>query len=178
MDLGMLLQLIIFIIPAYIANSAPVVFGGGAALDGGKRFSDGRFLFGSSKTAQGFLAGVAFGALAGVCLALVAGGFYFASLDTAGKIFLATALALGAMLGDLAGSFVKRRLGMKPGAPSLFLDQLPFFFGALLLGTLAWSGLPGAIGIEGFVVLAVLTVLLHALFNFLANKAGLKKVPW
>ncbi|MFH0973909.1 MAG: CDP-2,3-bis-(O-geranylgeranyl)-sn-glycerol synthase [Candidatus Micrarchaeota archaeon] len=178
MDVQTLFELIIFIIPAYIANSAPVVFGGGDALDGGRVFSDKRPVFGSSKTLRGFLAGVAFGALAGVCLALFAGSFYFPSLDNAGKIFLATALSLGAMLGDLAGSFAKRRLAMRPGAPSLFLDQLPFFLGALALGALAWPGLPQALGIDGFLVLAFLTVLLHAFFNFLANKAGLKKVPW
>lgn len=173
-----LIELILFIIPAYVSNSVPVVFGGGNAIDGGRRLSDGRPLFGASKTVRGFLAGVAFGTLAGVALAFLAGDYYFPSLSVSGKIFLATAISIGAMLGDLAGSFVKRRLAMAPGSASMFLDQLPFFFGAFLLGTLAWPQLPTAIGLDGFAALAILTVLLHVFFNFLANKAGLKKVPW
>ncbi len=178
MNFAFLAELILFIIPAYVANSVPVVFGGGAAIDGGRRFADGKPVFGASKTVRGFAAGVAFGALAGVAIALAAGGNYFSCLGTAGKIFLAAALSLGAMLGDLAGSFAKRRFAMRPGAPSLFLDQLPFFFGAMALGALAWPDLAAVIGAEGFAALAVLTVLLHVAFNFLANKAGLKKVPW
>jgi CDP-2,3-bis-(O-geranylgeranyl)-sn-glycerol synthase len=172
------LELLLFIIPAYVANSVPVIFGGGAAIDGGRFFSDGRHWFGSSKTVRGFLAGVAFGALAGVALALLASGQYFPGLSQGSKIFLATALALGTMLGDVAGSFVKRRLAMRPGTQSWLLDQLPFFIGAMALGTVSWNGLPQAIGLDGFVFLAVLTVLLHSLFNFLANKVGLKKVSW
>jgi CDP-2,3-bis-(O-geranylgeranyl)-sn-glycerol synthase len=173
-----LVELVLLIVPAYIANSVPVVFGGGAALDGGRKFADGRPLFGASKTARGFLAGVAFGALAGVALAFAAGEYYAPALDSAGKIFFATALALGAMFGDVAGSFAKRRLAMRPGAASPLLDQLPFFFGAMALGALAWPALPAAVGALGFVALALLTVLLHVFFNFLANKVGLKKVPW
>lgn len=172
------LELLLLVIPAYVANSVPVVFGGGAAIDAGRKWFDGRAVFGAGKTLQGFLAGLAFGALAGVALSLVASAYYFPGLGSAGKIFLATALALGAMLGDLAGSFAKRRLAMRPGAPSLLLDQLPFFFGAMALGAIAWPALPQAIGADGFVALALLTVLLHVFFNFLANKAGLKKVPW
>ncbi len=172
------LELLLFIIPAYVANSVPVVFGGGAAIDGGRLFSDGRHWFGASKTVRGFLAGVAFGALAGVALAFLANEHYFPGLSHGSKIFLATGLALGAMAGDIAGSFVKRRLAMRPGTQSWLLDQLPFFLGAMAFGTLSWNGLPQAIGFDGFVFLAVLTVLLHSFFNFLANKAGLKKVPW
>jgi CDP-diglyceride synthetase len=36
-----------FILPAYAANASPVVFGGGKPIDGGRKFFDGRPIFGT-----------------------------------------------------------------------------------------------------------------------------------
>ena len=56
-----------FIFPAYCANGAPVIFGGGKALDFGKNFIDGKPLFGSHKTFRGFFSGI----LIGTCVGFV-----------------------------------------------------------------------------------------------------------
>src|SRR3972149_4153462 len=50
-------------------------------------------------------------------------------------------LALGALLGDLAGAFVKRRMGKPRGAKAPGLDQYDFVAVGLLLSLLvpAWS---------------------------------------
>jgi CDP-2,3-bis-(O-geranylgeranyl)-sn-glycerol synthase len=46
------------IFPAYCANAAPVIFGGGSPIDAGKIFLDGRPILGSRKTIRGFFAGL------------------------------------------------------------------------------------------------------------------------
>jgi CDP-2,3-bis-(O-geranylgeranyl)-sn-glycerol synthase len=86
------------------------------------------------------------------------------------------ALSAGALLGDLAGSFIKRRLGLPAGRPSWLLDQLPFVLAALaaawLMGaSFAFSPIP-------LIFLLVLTIVLHRGANAFAHASGLKKVPW
>ena len=50
-----------FIFPAYCANAAPVIFGGGKPMDFGKKFFDGKPFLGAHKTFRGFLAGTIVG---------------------------------------------------------------------------------------------------------------------
>ena len=61
-------EVLYFIFPAYCANAAPVIFGGGFPIDGGRVFRDGRPIFGLHKTVRGFLAGLAIGTLVGLFL--------------------------------------------------------------------------------------------------------------
>ena len=51
-----IIELLILLIPAYIANSSPVLFGGGTPMDMGKNFLDNERIFGEGKTIRGFLA--------------------------------------------------------------------------------------------------------------------------
>ncbi len=172
-----LIELIILIFPAYVANAIPVVFGGGKPIDFGKNLW-GKRVFGDSKTIRGALAGFAFGAASGIAIAFVLAPLFLPELGVAQKVEIAVALSLGTIAGDLLGSFIKRRMGMKPGSQSLLLDQLPFLYTALFFAWLAWNGLPTALGIIGFLFLTFLTVLLHVFFNILAHAFRLKKVPW
>jgi hypothetical protein len=100
-----------------VANGTPVIvkrlFGTRAdhAIDGGARFADGRFIFGPSKTIRGIVSSIIATALAAPIV-----GFTF----LAGVV-----IALGAMAGDLASSFIKRRLGLEPSAKATGLDQIP-----------------------------------------------------
>ena len=93
------------------------------------------------------------------------------------------ALPLGALLGDLAGSFIKRRMGKEKGAPVLGLDQYDFFIGAILL-TLAvhtdWFVQHYAEGeyIYGLIFIVVLTPFLHRAVNIVGFRLGKKEVPW
>jgi CDP-diglyceride synthetase len=100
-----------------LANGAPVVakkmLGNrlNAPLDCGLVLSDGRPLFGRSKTIRGIVASI---------LAATAGAPLI-GLDLAtGAIVAGTAMA-----GDLLSSFVKRRLDFKPSSQALGLDQVP-----------------------------------------------------
>ena len=152
-----------FIGPSYVANAAPLLFGGGNPLDGGRNFVDGKRIFGSHKTVRGFFAGVIAGTIMGVAESLVdsnllLGGFM---------------IALGAVLGDLLGAFVKRRLKMKPGSPFPVVDQLDFVLGGLILGSLIFPMSWAAILL---VVLA--TPPIHLGTNFGAYRLGIKKTYW
>jgi hypothetical protein len=100
-----------------VANGVPVlgkkIFGAtfDRPLDGGLRLRDGHPLFGPSKTVRGVVLSTAATALAAIPL-----GYDW----TDGAL-----IALLAMLGDLASSFVKRRLGRAPSSMAPGLDQIP-----------------------------------------------------
>lgn len=170
-------QLLVFILPAYVANAVPVLIPGRTPIDLGQNHDDGNRFFGPGKTFRGFVAGVLGGTLVGVLVA----GLWPAALPVLGfgeKAGLSFLLAFGAMAGDLSGSFLKRRLHVPPGGKIRFLDQVPFVLVALLLAVLAFPALAEQLGWWGFAFLLVFTVLIHRVVNFVAFKAGLKRVPW
>ena len=161
-----IILLLLFILPAYFANSSPVIFGGGTPVDFGRNAWDRRRIFGDGKTWRGLLAGLACGSLVGIIES-------FSLPPTFNYLLLGFLLSLGTMLGDLFGSFLKRRLGLGRGHPGFAIDQLPFLFFALAFASPLY--LPSR---EGILLLIVLTYILHVSTNFIANRLGLKKVPW
>lgn len=82
-------------------------------------------------------------------------------------------LSLGALTGDLVGSFIKRRLNLDRGSPAPGLDQLDFIVGAVMLSS--WLYLPP---MEVLVVLILVTPAIHLLANAGAYFLRLKKEPW
>jgi len=153
-----------FIFPAYCANAVPVLAGGGPAMDFGKKLPDGRRVFGKNKTFRGFFAGLAVGTLAGLAESLV---FNY-------HIMFGFLLSLGALFGDLAGAFVKRRLAIPPGGLLPVVDQLDFILGAILFSLplcMPWSW-------QLFVTVLIITPPIHLLTNFVAYKLRLKSNPW
>ncbi|MGB9577085.1 MAG: CDP-2,3-bis-(O-geranylgeranyl)-sn-glycerol synthase [Candidatus Micrarchaeia archaeon] len=172
---GYLLRLLGYIFPAYVANAAPVLFGGGTKIDLNKNFVDGKRLLGDGKTVNGFASGLFLGTAAGAALAvLFPADFMPLAGGLQAKTIASFFMALGALSGDLFGSFLKRRMGMERGQPSFLLDQLTFLFFALAFSS-PFHPLPGA---EELVVLVVATFLLHVFFNALAHRLKLKNVPW
>lgn len=164
---------IIFILPAYIANSTAALFGFGKPIDFGKKLRDGRRVFGDGKTFAGFIIGVFFGTVTGGIEGFLIQQTPFAIGSISLYTMLGFALGFGAMFGDLAGSFFKRRLGMERGAPAPFLDQLDFIVGALLCASPLVVPEAGQI-----LVIVLLTPFLHLMLNFIGWKLKLKKVPW
>ena len=155
-----------FILPAYFTNATPVVLGGGPPLDGGRCLGDGRRIFGDGKTIHGFVAGIGAGTVIGVLQGVAKGPLlHYLSLG-----FL---LALGALLGDLMGSFIKRRLGIERGGALPGLDQLGFVIIALLLASPvevpSW---------QAIVAIFLITPALHLATNFIGYKLGLKSRPY
>jgi CDP-2,3-bis-(O-geranylgeranyl)-sn-glycerol synthase len=153
-----------FMFPAYCANAVPVLAGGGFPLDFGKNFFDGRRLFGKNKTFRGFFAGLAAGTAAGLAESVVFGY----------PLLFGLAVSAGALLGDLAGAFLKRRLNIPPGGLLPVVDQVDFTVGAILLSLLVPFGLSW----ELVVTVLILTPPVHLLTNFAAYKLGLKDNPW
>jgi CDP-2,3-bis-(O-geranylgeranyl)-sn-glycerol synthase len=164
MSLKLIADSLIFIFPAYSANAVPVVFGGGTSLDFGKKFKDGRPIFGSHKTFRGFFAGLIIGTLVGVGESLIFTNY---------SPLLGFTLSLGALIGDLGGAFVKRRLGLAPGALLPIVDQVDFVLCALLFSLLVT---PPTLAMT--LTILVITVPIHLLTNFLAYLAHVKKKPW
>lgn len=166
-----------FILPAYIANSTAALFGGRTPLDLGRKFSDGRRIFGDGKTFQGLAAGIAFGTIAGnvqgylIGANVVAG--YMAGADVLRYTLAGFLLAAGALLGDLASSFAKRRLGMRRGAPFFPVDQLDFVIGSIALASVIYAP-----PLARVAILLVLTPAIHLVFNFLAHRLRVKHEPW
>jgi CDP-2,3-bis-(O-geranylgeranyl)-sn-glycerol synthase len=132
-----LLELVYFMLPAYVANMSPPFtrfwHGWNAPIN--------RRLLGDHKTVVGFALGVAMG---------VAAAFVQSRIDWERSLWPASswlavgvAMGFGAMAGDSAKSFVKRRIGVAPGKPWIPFDQLDFPIGALLLAwplvTLSWT---------------------------------------
>ncbi len=173
MDAQTVIYLLVFMLPAYVANAIPVLLGGGTPMDFGKNFPDGRRIFGDGKTVRGFFAGVFGGIAAGGIVSLVYLSPFF---PTAAVQFAGFALmALGTMIGDALGSFLKRRFGVQPGKPFI-LDQLMFIVIALLaVHPLASASL---FTLEPLLFLFIATYVLHVASNFAANRLGWKKVPW
>lgn len=170
-----LIELILFIFPAYIANSAPVIFSGWGPLDGSKNFFDKRRIFGDSKTIRGTIGGIAAGLAAGAILAYLVPAYLptIPALDQ--KTIISALMVVGAIFGDLLGSFFKRRLGIEPGEPLFVTDQLLFILTAILFTYLV-KGFYLSIGDLGIIV--IITLVMHILANVIAHRLNLKKVPW
>jgi CDP-2,3-bis-(O-geranylgeranyl)-sn-glycerol synthase len=152
-----------FIFPAYCANGAPVLAGGGLPMDFGKNFVDGKRVFGSNKTFRGFFFGLAVGVGVGLIEWML---FDY-------PLLFSLLSPLGALLGDLTAAFLKRRLNIAPGGLLPIIDQVDFVVGALVfslpLGIIYW---------ELAVVVLIITPPIHLLTNFGAYKLKLKKNPW
>ncbi|MFH0830014.1 MAG: CDP-2,3-bis-(O-geranylgeranyl)-sn-glycerol synthase [Candidatus Aenigmatarchaeota archaeon] len=164
--------------PAYAANVFPPLAKGRLPLDFWKKMPDGRRIFGDHKTVEGFGMGVIAGTLIGLLEAYLEPQLnVFASRwgvalphMTALGAFM---IGLGAMLGDVTGSFIKRRMNLQPGAKAPLLDQLNFIVGAVFFSM--WF-VP--ITLWMFLVMIIFTPLMHRTVNIMAYKMNAKKVPW
>ena len=198
-------------LPGYLVNTWAMLWGkwlpktgyGPWPIDGGKRHSDGNRILGDGKTWNGLIGGsLTSGLLAILQVHLTCEkGFdsapfvdllYGVSTDSwyyiggwAGTAFIVgTLLGFTSLLGDITGSYIKRRRGLKregdQSSKAPLLDTLPFaiftFAGGLLL-------LPGSVHsdttlIPAMIGMLVLTPLIHRLFNLMGYKLGWKDVPY
>lgn len=177
------LAAVYFMLPAYVANLSGLAFGGGTPVDGGRECKDGRRLIGNGVTWKGLQNGTIIGTLVGVVLGII--GTFYGDLSVLtggiidlhvyssviGGLILGFLMAFGALLGDAFGSFLKRRLGIKRGAPAPIMDQLDFVVGALILSLLVVR-----ISWEFFIIIALLSLVLHLGSNTFAYLIGIKDV--
>jgi CDP-2,3-bis-(O-geranylgeranyl)-sn-glycerol synthase len=173
-----------FGLPAWIANATPVLGGGGKPIDGGRCYSDGHRILGDGKTIRGFIVGIIFGTLTGLGQMFAAPYLHpllaqYVTVTSEMEVVLYTQLpvailmSLGALTGDIVGSFIKRRVNVRSGDPSPFMDQLGFILMALIFAYPLIQ--PGAIYV---VILIIITLGIHWISNALGYLLGLKKNPW
>ena len=169
-----------FILPAYVSNSGGLIFGGGTPLDMGKTDKNGVRWIGDGVTWRGLVGGTLIGTLVGAIQ-----GYFGADLlslygdvivtpiavGISNGIIIGFLLAFGALIGDAAGSFLKRRLGIGRGKPAPILDQIDFLVVALLFASLVvkftW---------EFIMIAIILTIIIHLIANTGAYLLGMKDV--
>ncbi len=173
-------------VPAYLPNSSAAYFGGGAPVDFGKTFKDGTRILGDGKTWRGTIAGAVGGIFFGIVqMALLYSFDYpFGEYGETPKwILVLFCLGFGAVLGDILGSFIKRRLKVKRGAKFPLLDQYDFVIGSWLLILIFardwfWENYIEGVAIVGLIAVLLVTPFLHRLVNIIGYKIGKKQVPW
>jgi CDP-2,3-bis-(O-geranylgeranyl)-sn-glycerol synthase len=169
----LVIRAFLFILPAYIANSSAALFGGRTPLDLGKNMKDNRRVFGDGKTFQGLFAALFFGTVAGYMIGTFVQGTEFAIGNIEFYTLLGFIMSLGAMVGDITASFIKRRRGIKRGHPVIGLDQLDFLIVAMIFGSVMYfPGWPEVI------LLLIVTPIIHLFLNYLGYKLRCKSVPW
>lgn len=165
-------QALYLFLPAYAANSTPVLAKRigllpalARPLDGGRRLGS-QPVFGPHKTIRGVLVGWCSAVVVALLQRLGAQGTgLVAALSSeahrvVSPLLWGTALGLGALLGDVAKSFVKRRLGIPPGRRWIPWDQLDMVAGGLL-----GASLVSPIPLPEALVIVVATPILGLLVN-------------
>ncbi|MFW9903697.1 MAG: CDP-2,3-bis-(O-geranylgeranyl)-sn-glycerol synthase [Candidatus Thorarchaeota archaeon] len=198
----------ILILPLWFGNAAPTILGGGAPIDRGRYWRDGKRILGDGKTIRGFWAGTFIGGFIGGIIAVLFSSvfpdpivlnedlflrllyqdflesgilFKFLSSINLRGIFSNSLLlgvltgglmAFGGLIGDLIGSFIKRRSGIERGHPFIFLDQLGF----LALGMLfVYPLIPWPI--EFLIVQVPITFVVHIAANLFGYFTGIQDKP-
>jgi CDP-2,3-bis-(O-geranylgeranyl)-sn-glycerol synthase len=141
-----------------------VIFGGGRSVDFGKTLPDGERIFGSNKTFRGLVSAVGMGIVVGLA------GSYIFSVNL---LLIAIPASVGAVLGDLAGAFLKRRMRIRPGGALPGVDQLDFVVGAILLVSVF-----SQVRIAVVLIMLLVTPPIHFLTNVGAYVLGLKANYW
>ncbi len=188
------------LLPAFAANGLMVVVSKiknvkRYPIDNGKTLKDGERIFGDGKSWNGFIGGWITGFLisAAICW------FFFIKIDEATNFtmfafidkeldlgeFISSGLnpttywlsqcfiALGSPVGDLIGSFFKRRKKVKRGDVYLFWDQNDFIIVSSLIACIWYS-----YSWYFWIFVLLITPILTALANWVGYLIGKKDVPW
>jgi CDP-2,3-bis-(O-geranylgeranyl)-sn-glycerol synthase len=171
---------LVFLSPAYAANASPLFLSGLLKklhpLDLNKKFFDGQRILGDGKTIEG----TAFGFLVGIIYFSI---FLFVDkslniLHLYHSYLEGLLIVSGAMIGDIIGSFVKRRLKMKQGDMLPVFDQVGFVIFAYVFYLFVFPP-PLNLPPMGFIVyVSLITFFVHILTNLAAFKFGIKYVPY
>lgn len=174
-------------IPAMLPNSNAALIGGGTPVDFGKSWKGQRIL-GDGKTWRGFIGGALSGVLIGILMigiSVLCGsedhwGFGPSWADNIGLLFC---MSFGSLIGDMMGSFVKRRLGIGRGAKAPLLDQFDYVVGSFLLMAIFYPGWVYSTYFEGYHIIVFVMLLLfvyasHRIVNIIGYKMGVKDEPW
>lgn len=165
-----------FFLPAGVANMAAAISRYLPILNYPVDFNktiNGRLILGAHKTYRGLV----FGMIAAVACVYMQRYFYsslsaYSIVDyTQANIWqFGLLIGAGAMIGDLARSFIKRRRGIPPGQPWFPYDQIDWILGAIIF--VYWYR---AIPIWMILLAPVLAIIIHPLVNYICYLSGLQK---
>ena len=131
-------------------------------VDFGLRLSGSRLL-GDGKTWEGLILGTLAGLVAGLVVLPFAEGL---------PAYYGGVVGFSALLGDIAGSFIKRRLGLARGQCAPLLDQLDFYIASLAA---VWLLGYAPVTLVDSATIAAVIVALHTSTNMISWAAGLKE---
>jgi len=167
----------IFLSPAFFANSAAVFTSGLGPVDRGKMWK-GKPILGKNKTTGGVLGATLSGGLLGIVIVLFYPEIFaekvkpkYDGIDF--KWYFGFVLGFSALIGDAIGSFIKRRIDLKPGGPFPIVDQVGFVVSSFLIISI-FASFP----LVWFVLLVPAALVLHLVANIFAYKMGWKNVWW
>ncbi|ABN69724.1 protein of unknown function DUF46 [Staphylothermus marinus F1] len=152
-----------------IANASPVLVKGIHRIDFSHIFIDGKPLFGKNKTWEGFYVGVLMGFLTSIGIGIILCEEEYILIGLGSSIF--------ALIGDLLGSFIKRRMNIASGEPLPIIDQLDF----ALMATLYYYflGIEEFISYPLYILYSLIIILaLHIITNNIAYYLGVKDKRW
>ena len=176
--------------PAYIANSVAVLTGGKYPIDQGRTLSDGNRILGDGKTWSGLLGGTLGGIMFGIILDTgdgrmtlerLTGEEHVQSLWSENPAIVFFLLSFGALFGDMAASFYKRRQNLLRGDKFAILDMYDFIFMSLLLCIIFQRDWLISWILDGWAPLftvLILTPFLHRGVNIIGYNIGVKNEPW
>ncbi len=169
------LQCFYFMLPAYFANMAPVIFKNNfkklaIPIDFGKN------IFGKNKTYRGLIVGILLAIIIACLQSILYQSNLFKNLsfiNYSNWLLIGFLFGFGALFGDLIESFIKRRLNIKPGKSFFPWDQLDFVFGALIF-------ISFKVNLTFKMVLTIILISFvgHILINHLAYYLKIRKEKW
>jgi len=149
-------------LPSYFANMAPVVISSllknRRPLDLGRKFIDGKRVLGDNKTFEGLIFSLAIGITVGL---------------VQGRVRDGVLLSIGANVGDLVGSFMKRRLNISSGMSLPIIDQEGFLVASMIFISGRYN-----FSVDEIVFLLSFTFIAHVVANVIAYILHLKPVPY
>ena len=175
----LILQALYLLLPAYLANMAPVICRCipflDVPLDFGRKIGKNP-IFGPHKTWRGLIAGM-MAAIAVSYLQYLGTSLEFlrdlSVIDYSAWPLVGLSLGFGAIAGDAIESHFKRKRGIPPGKPWIPFDQIDFVVGAfaLLLVVENPGWLIASVGIA-------LSFFLHITVNHIAFFLRIRKEKW
>jgi len=175
----MILECLYFMMPAYFANMAPVIFKRfkflGYPVDFNKKLGN-KPVLGKNKTYRGIF----FGVLAALVIAYLQFYLYqypfFRSISFYNYnnwAIIGFLLGFGALLGDLVKSFIKRRMNVKPGKRFIPLDQIDYSIGAIALFSFY-----DALSSSKILIIIIMSFFLHIITNHSAFYLKIRDEKW
>lgn len=181
MFIDFLLKSLFFLLPAAFANMAPIFVKKirflNYPIDFGYKFNS-RRIFGENKTWRGFVSAISLSLFIIFVQKLlyqfdVVKIISIIDYDSTNILVLGLLFGLGAMLGDLVESFIKRQIDILPGRKLIIFDQLDWVVGSMLFAMIY-------VDLELYFVLYVfgLFLILHILVKHIGFYLGLEDKKW